>query len=79
MITEIIVTIPTKTHEADPMNDRLEVHLARCRLPRCQAAIPLHKAFCTESHRKEFDRKFKNLLTAVRPGRTVQGCLTFEN
>lgn len=78
-MTEIVIKIAAKTPEADPLEDRLEIHLRRCKLLRCQHVVLPHQDFCRDAHRKEFNRKYRDSGCPVRPDRLLQSSLCFEN
>lgn len=77
-MTEIRITLPEKTADADIAHDSLHLILNRCCLPRCQVALPPGKDFCSNPHRSEYHRKFPQMPHADAE-RSQQGLLTFNN
>lgn len=74
-MTEVRIIIPAKTGESDIADDHVQIVLNRCRLPRCQVALPPTRVFCTGAHKSEFNRKFRGIPLEL--GTLQQGCLTF--
>lgn len=58
---EIRITIADKGIDADPdpRPEIVNLHVNRCRLPRCQTLLEsLKKDFCSDGHRSEFHNKY---------------------
>jgi hypothetical protein len=59
-VTEIRISIPDKTADADAGADVLDLSLNRCRVPRCQKALEPGRDFCSDRHRSEWHNKHKS-------------------